>query len=232
MEMIDSELTQAQTAIRNARGELERTLRIVEGAEKTLSSLKDQTEEAKKLFDQFNQTLDKNILPGLQSTRGGINQIRGTLESLREGLKKINSVPLLNLNIPGDQVLANLISGVDNVNAQIAGLQELVRKAEVFTSDTSFLLGGDMTETKLHIHQLLDSLVEYDRKVTGWHVQARQVITSLPGWIDGLSIFLTIFLLWFGFSQFGLLLHGLNLREGGDPLAILRRKPPAEAVGE
>ena len=34
MEMIDSELTQAQTAIRNARGELERTLRIVEGAEK------------------------------------------------------------------------------------------------------------------------------------------------------------------------------------------------------
>ncbi|HEY6073304.1 MAG TPA: hypothetical protein VIV15_07925, partial [Anaerolineales bacterium] len=218
--------------IRNARGELERTLRIVEGAEKTLSSLKDQTEEAKKLFDQFGQTLDKNIMPGLQSTRGGINQIRATLESLREGLKKINSLPLINLDIPGDQTLANLITGVDNVNAQIAGLQELVRKAEVFTSDTSFLLGGDMTETKLHIHQLLDSLVEYDRKVTSWHVQARHVISSLPRWIDELSIFLTIFLLWFGFSQFGLLLHGLNMREGGDPLAILRRKPPAEAFGE
>jgi predicted nucleic acid-binding Zn-ribbon protein len=232
MQSIDSELTQAQSAIRSARGELQRTLRIVEGAEKSLSSLKDQTDEAKKLFDQFNKTLDNTILPGLQSTRGGINQVRAAIQGLRETLQKINAIPLLNLTLPGDQVLANLIKGVDSLNSQISGMQELVHKAEVFTSDTSYLLGGDMTETKQHIHQLLDSLIEYDRKVTAWHVQARHIVASLPGWIDRASIILTIFLLWFGFSQFGLLLHGLNMRDGRDPLAALRRPIPAEAVGE
>ena len=232
MEAIDSEIVQAQTAIRNARGELERTLRIVEGAEKTLASLKDQTDEAKKLFDQFSKTLDDTVIPGLQSTRGGIGRVRAAIEGLRETLKKINSIPILNLDLPGDEVLANLISGVDKLNSQIAGMQELVRKAEVFTSDTSYLLGGDLTETKQHIHALLDSLTEYDRKVTGWHVQARQIIVSLPGWIDRTSIILTIFLLWFGFSQFGLFLHGLSLRDGGDPLLPIRKPIPPEAVGE
>lgn len=231
-EAVDAELVQAQTAIRNARTELERTLRIVEGAEKSLASLKDQTDEAKKLFDQFSNTLENNVLPGLETTKGGIGQVRSTLENLRATLQKINDLPILNLELPGDQFLANLINGVDSLNAQITGMQELVHRAEVFTSDTSYLLGGDLTETKQHIHELLDAVIEYDGKVTGWHTQTRQIITSLPGWIDRASIILTLFLLWFGFSQFGLLLHGLTLRQGGDPLRVLRRPLPAEAVGE
>jgi hypothetical protein len=33
---------------------------------------------------------------------------------------------------------------------------------------------------------------------------------------------LTVFLLWFGFSQLGLILHGLNLWRGNDPLSPVR----------
>jgi hypothetical protein len=47
------------------------------------------------------------------------------------------------------------------------------------------------------------------------------------GWIDRASAILTIFLLWFGFSQFGLLLHGLVLWRGYNPLVVLRSEPPA-----
>jgi hypothetical protein len=50
------------------------------------------------------------------------------------------------------------------------------------------------------------------------------LIDSLPGWIDRASIILTVFLFWFGLSQFGLLLHGLNAWKGGHPLAVLRRE--------
>jgi hypothetical protein len=39
---------------------------------------------------------------------------------------------------------------------------------------------------------------------------------------------LTIFLLWFAVSQFGLLLHGLSLQQGGDPLVVIRRRPVPE----
>jgi len=50
------------------------------------------------------------------------------------------------------------------------------------------------------------------------------MIEALPTWIDRASISLTIFLLWFSLSQFGLLLHGLSLRRGNDPLEVLRSK--------
>ena len=50
------------------------------------------------------------------------------------------------------------------------------------------------------------------------------MLEKTPGWIDQASIGLTIFLFWFGLSQFGLLLHGLNLQRGADPLYVLRKK--------
>jgi hypothetical protein len=49
------------------------------------------------------------------------------------------------------------------------------------------------------------------------------VSAALPGWIDRAAIILTMFLLWFGVSQVGLILHGLNMWRGGDPLVVMKR---------
>jgi predicted nucleic acid-binding Zn-ribbon protein len=232
LEAVDGELVQAQTGIRNARAEMERTLRIVESAEKALASLKSQTEEAKKLFEAFNGTLENTVIPGLQTTRGTIGQLRDTLQKLRDSLEKLNSIPFVGIDLPGDATLAGLIKTVDALNSQISDMQDLAKRAGTFMSDTAFVLGGDMTETKQRMQVLLDALVEYDRKVTGWHTEVSRLIESTPGWIDQASGILTIFLLWFGFSQFGLLLHGLRLWKGNDPLSTLRRKPASETVME
>src|SRR5512142_2655280 len=69
LEQVDSELTQAQSALDNGKAELQRTLRIVEAAESSLAALKSQLSEAKNLTDQVNGTLSGTIIPGLQSTR-------------------------------------------------------------------------------------------------------------------------------------------------------------------
>ena len=63
---------------------------------------------------------------------------------------------------------------------------------------------------------------EYDQKVSGWRAQITMLLSSLPGWIDSASIILAVFLFWFGFSQMGLILHGLTAWHGIDPLAALR----------
>jgi hypothetical protein len=91
-------------------------------------------------------------------------------------------------------------------------------------SDTSYLLGGDFKDTKQNLENLLLVLTDYDSQLTGWRAQMATLIASLPGWVDRASIILTVFLLWFGFSQLGLILHGLNLWKGGNPLEELKRK--------
>ncbi|MEW5941962.1 MAG: hypothetical protein AB1750_20040, partial [Chloroflexota bacterium] len=70
-------------------------------------------------------------------------------------------------------------------------------------------------------------------QITDWRAQVADVTASLPAWIDNASVGLTLFLLWFGLSQFGLLLHGLGLWRGENPLRVLRafRRPDASAGG-
>ena len=219
---IDVELAQAQTTLQNAKVELERTLRIVDSAEKTLAALKDELVQAKTLFGEVNGTLDGQLLPALKSSRGKIDQVKSALVDLRASLEKINSIPFIQFNLPGDEMLANLIGVADSTDAEIARVEDLVQKASTFVGDASYLMEGDFTETKQNLQSFLAVVTEYDQKVTGWRTQIETLLVSLPGRINSASIFLTIFLLWFGFSQISLLLHGLTTWRGGDPLAVLR----------
>jgi hypothetical protein len=223
MQGVDSELAQVQTALQTAKAELERTQRIVETTETAMTGLKNQLTEAKAMFGFVNGTLDQQLIPGLKASREKINQAKSALQSLRATLDQINSLPFLSLNLPGDTALLDLINGTDSIDAQIAQAETLVQKASTFMSDSAYFLGADFTETKQGIQNFLTVINAYDQKISAWRAQMAMLIGALPGWVDGTSIGLTIFLLWFGFSQFGLLLHGLTMWRGADPLAVLRQ---------
>jgi DNA repair ATPase RecN len=222
---IEAELARTQTALQDAKAELERTLRIVDSAEQTLATLSDELAQAKELFDEFDRTLGDRLIPGLENSRERLNSVRSTLENLRSSLEELNSLPLINLNIPGDEALRNLIETVNSIDTQIERMKGLAEKASTFAEDVSFLMGGDLSETRQRLETFLEVVRDYEQKVSGWHAQVETWIASLPGWIDRASIILTVFLLWFGLSQFGLLLHGLDAWRGGDPLVVLRKEP-------
>jgi len=215
----DATLAQIQTDLASARGEVERALRILDSAEAALASLTEQTSDATSLLDDVSSTLDDQLIPGLKSTRDNITQARVTLEGLRASLEELNSIPFVELNIPGDELLVNILGGLDSLDAEVASVEDLATRVSTFVSDTSYALGGDFSETRANLENLLTVLKEYDAQIAGWRTQTQEVSASLPRWVDNASIIITIFLLWFGFSQFGLLLHGLSLRQGGDPLA-------------
>jgi len=222
---IDSQLAQIQGDLQNAKLEVERALRIIGSAEEALKSLTRQTTDAKQLLEEVNSTLDDDLIPGLETTREKIDDVRSTLEDLRSALEKVNTLPFVDLNLPGDELLANIIAGVDSLDVEIGNVQDLAKRASTFISDTSYLLGGDFNETRQHLEELLKVLDDYDLKVTDWRTQVQSLIGSLPAWIDRSSIIVTTFLLWFGFSQCSLFLHGLSIRGGDDPLEVLRTKP-------
>ena len=224
LQEVDSQLTQTQTDLRNAKAEVERALRIIQSAEDALASLTQQTTDAKTLLEDVNATLDDKLIPGLEATRTNITEVRNTLEDLRATLKQINELPFVNLSIPGDELLLSIIDQVDALDGEIVNVQDLAQRASTFINDTSYLLGGDFNETKQKLEDLVLILAEYDQKVTDWRGQIAGILESAPRWIDNASLSLTLGLLWFGFSQFGLILHGLGMRRGIDPLDVLRTK--------
>ena len=229
LQEVDSQLAQIQTDLRNANAEVQRALRIIQSAEDALASLTQQTTDAKTLLEDVNATLDDKLIPGLKATRTNITEVRNTLEDLRTALEKVNSLPFVNLNIPGDELLLSIIDQVDSLDGEIVNVQDLAQRASTFMSDTSYLLGGDFTETKQKLKDLVLVLTDYDKKIAEWRGQIATIIESAPRWIDNASISLTVGLLWFGFSQFGLILHGLGMKRGIDPLDVLRTESQAFA---
>ncbi|MEP7134519.1 MAG: hypothetical protein ABI904_06260 [Chloroflexota bacterium] len=219
---IDQELAQAQTTLQSSQTELERALRIVDASEKALEKLTAQATSAKNLFDGIQGALDKQLLPELKTTRTRIDAARTALVNLQSVLKGIgNFIPGVDLGAP-DKIVTDLIASTNSLDSEIANAETVAKQASTFVSDTSYLLGGDLSGTRTSLENFLTAIKEYQQKVTDWRAQVADLIKNLPTWIDRASLSLTFFLLWFGLSQFGLLLHGLNLRRGKNPLAVLR----------
>jgi len=203
---------------------LQRALRLVDSSQAALEKMAKQTGNAKNLFDNIQSTIDDQLLPDLKTTRQRIDSARTTLEGLESVLKSISSfVPGFDLNAP-TKTLSDLIASTHSLDDEISNVEGLATQASTFVGDTSFLLGGDLTGTRMSLRNFITYIQEYETKVDGWRAQAKVLIERTPGWIDQASIILTIFLLWFGLSQFGLLLHGLSLQRGADPFYVLRAK--------
>jgi len=221
---INTELSQAQTGLQSSQQELERALRIVDASEKALEKLTDQSTGAKNLLESIQGTLDDRLLPELKTTRERLLAANKALESLRNTLAGLGSLLSIDLNVP-DKILTDLIASANSLDSEIASIELVAQQASTFLSDSSFLLGGDLSETRKSLEAFLATTQEYDKKVTEWRKQVADLIEKTPKWIDQASIILTIFLFWFGLSQFGLILHGLSIRRGHNPFDVLRRKP-------
>ncbi|HLO14810.1 MAG TPA: hypothetical protein VK206_08275 [Anaerolineales bacterium] len=221
---IDSQLAQAETTLQSSEKELQRALRIVDAAQAALEKLTQQSTSAKGLFDSIKSTLDDKLLPDLKTTRQRIDAARTTLLNLQSILASVGRfVPGMDLKAP-DKILTDLIASTRSLDGEIANVETLATQASTFVSDTSFLLGGDLSETRSSLQSFLASIQDYEKKVAGWRKQDQYLLAAAPKWIDQASIILTIFLLWFALSQFGLLLHGRNIQAGGDPLMAFRRE--------
>lgn len=221
---IDLELAQAEATLHSSEKELERALRIVDTTQEALEKLTEQSESAEGLFDRIQGSLDDRLLPELRTTRTRIEEARATLENLQTVLTGISSfIPGVDLNVP-DDMLGDLIASARSLDAEIANMEVLATQASTFVSDTSYLLGGDLTETRESLESFLTAIESYEKKVTRWREQGTDILENAPTWIDQASIALTIFLFWFGLSQFSLLLHGIAMQRGAGPLLVLKQE--------
>ncbi|HET9912611.1 MAG TPA: hypothetical protein VFQ13_12020 [Anaerolineales bacterium] len=222
---VDSQLAQVEATLASSEKELERALRIVDTSQAALDKLTQQTESAENLFESIQSTLDDRLIPELRTTRQRIGSARATLENLQSILADVSAfIPGVDLSVP-DKLLTDLVASTRSLDTEIDNAEALATQASTFVSDTSYLLGGDLTETRESLQTFLSSIRDYEQQVARWREQDQQLLADAPKWIDQASIILTVFLLWFALSQFGLLLHGLSIRAGGDPLLVLRRQP-------
>ena len=221
---VDLELALAQATLKSSEKELQRALRLVDTTQAALEKLTEQSNSADSLLGTIQSSLDDRLLPELKTTRNRIEEARTTLENLQTLLTGVSSfIPGVDLSVP-KTTLTDLIASTESIDTEIANMQVLATQASTFVSDTSYLLGGDLTETRDSLQSFLSAIQDYEKKVDRWRKQGTDVMENAPKWIDQASIVLTVFLFWFGLSQYGLLLHGLALQRGVDSFRPWRRE--------
>ena len=219
---VDTELGQAQNALRNAQGELVRALRFVDAAEEALDSLSEQTAMAKEFLDTVTEVLDETIKPSLETSKEKIDEAQKTMDDLRASVQLLNRIPFVNLAVPDDGILNSFVEIIDSLESEVTRVDEIADQASTFMNDSSYLLGGDLSETRDNIQELQSVVEEYEGKIRTWRRQLTSLIIKSPGWIQRTVIGLTVFLIWFALSQFGLIIHGLAVYRGENPLRGLR----------
>ena len=220
---IDNELARAQTALNNAQEELERALRFVDAAEKALESFSEQAAVAKEFLDTVTEVLDETIKPSLTTSREKIDEAQQTMDDLRASIEALNRIPFVNLKVPDDGILSSFTTIIDSLEGEVIRVDEIADQASTFMNDTSYLMGGDLSETRNNILDMQTVLDEYEGRIVTWRDQLDILQNESPGWIQRTAIWLTVFLLWFAISQFGLILHGLAVYRGGNPFGVLRK---------
>ncbi len=228
LEAIDDELEEAQSALQNAQDELKRALRMVETAEASLQSLSEQRLQAKEFLDTVRSLLDETIQPNLDASKEKINQVQETLDDLNKTLENINRIPFVEIAIPDEGFLSFFVESTEALESEVDRVGDMAEQASTFLNDSSYLLGGDLAETKDNIQDLMEVVDEYETKIASWREQLANLINKLPKWIDHASVTIVITLLWFGFSQFGLILHGLTSWRSEDSPTPLNREEKEE----
>jgi len=221
---VEHELAQAQTALQNAQDELVRALRFVDSAEKALEGFSEQTAVAKEFLDTVTEVLDKTIKPSLAASREKIDEAQKTMDDLNASIQALNRIPFVNIKVPDQGILSSFTEIMDSLQGEIVRVEDIADQASIFLGDTSYLMGGDLQETRDNIQELQIVVDEYEGRIGDWREQLADVVASLPGWIQRTAIILTVFLGWFAFSQFGMAVHGLAIFRGGNPLEILQSK--------
>jgi predicted nucleic acid-binding Zn-ribbon protein len=222
LEDVDDQLEQAQGTLASSQLELDRALRNVDSAQEALDKFKAQTNSTGNFMETIQSTLDDRLLPELKTTHERIDSARTTLEQLQSLLAGVQSFLPVDLSSL-DKTVSDLIASANSIDSEISNVEVLGQQASLFVSDSSFILGGDLTETRESLETFLAAIKDYQEKMSGWRDQVAMLIERTPRWIDRASVALTIFLFWFAISQFGLLLHGLHMRRGGDPFLAMKR---------
>lgn len=141
---------------------------MVGATEKVLEKLAEQSTSAENLLDGIQSTLDGKLPPELKTTRERINAARSTLENLQSVLAGISSfIPGVDLSAL-DKIVTDLIASADSLDAGVANAEAVAKQASTFVSDTSYLLDGDLTETRNSLENFLAAIREYQQKVTDW----------------------------------------------------------------
>jgi hypothetical protein len=195
LQVVDSAMTEAGDGLAVARG----LVGQVQGITAAAGDKLDQS----KVNELAALTGDK--LAGAVATLEGANRtIVGTVETINGMITTLNRIPGVHIQ-PLDSAeidkVTGLISEISNTLKQVVSAVEAARSGVV---DALTKVKAAVGNLDGRLAELAAAVGQIQPKIRAALASVNALIPRVPGFIDLLSVVLTVLLLWLGFAQFGL----------------------------
>lgn len=159
-----------------------------------------------KLADTAAMFTGEELLQVVNDAQAIVEVVQSTAETAVTMLDAINSLPLIGRNAaPADlPKLEEALLILTEISDRLAAVEQ--RLIDRQTTGGS----GPLVQLQTDISQLQDRLANASAGVAEATASVQQLRGNVPGWIDWISIALTLLFLWLGVAQYSLLVNGLG----------------------
>lgn len=226
-DLLDETLDAASDGLGVADQTLSKFVLDITTIESTIETAGKSIEDTIPLMESFTELLTGDLSATIQSTQTAIVSAQSSAQAIEDTLQLLSAIPLLPIGtydpeVPLAEALAEVSASLDPIPQALTDLSGDLQT----TQDNMTLIATQVDTISINVGGLRTNLSQTQEVlsrvrdvITTLQGQMNSIRSGLPGGLNAAVWFLTVFFIWLGITQIGLLTQGLErLRpEAGEP---------------
>lgn len=210
-----------QTGLENARGSLDTIGANITNLNNTILTVAQSLTDAVPVVSSISDLLQDELPTTLDATQTSLETAEASASLLDGVMRALTSIPFYpgepyNPEVPLHVSVQNVATSLEDLPESLIEIGgQLEANQENFTEieDDLIALSVTLTDINADITSAKSTLTEYQTLLTSVDTQVGLFIENLPGILSAVSWFLSLLILWFLFTQIGLILQGFALAD-------------------
>jgi methyl-accepting chemotaxis protein len=218
VDLFDSSLNATAAGLLVADQTLATTSEDITVIESTIQTASKSLEDTIPMFDSVTGLLRNDLPTSILSMQTALGSAQAAAQSIEGFLVILSSIPLLPLGtydpeVPLTGALGDVSTSLDPIPQSFIDMADNLQTSQGNLSLISAqvnIMSGNVGELKTSISQSQEVLAEYQEVIHSLQIRVNSIQSNLPTVLDGIAWVMTIFLIWLGITQVGLLTQGLE----------------------
>lgn len=198
----DAALTRMEEVSVNAGAALSETSTALEDADQRVQEAGEELADTNLVLEVVSRIVGEDIEPNTDRARDNFVAIYDTVVAIEEAIEAINSIPFVNLEIPGSEEIASIRTGMEEIAVGVTELKdEIQQRREDRAENLVEAISTPINRLNTRVEEMTSRISDIETRLGLAIERTEQVNSRVPLWIDIVSILNTLLFAWFMFSQ-------------------------------
>jgi methyl-accepting chemotaxis protein len=191
-----------ETVASETGGTLDDVSALLGDAEAKVAEIGGEVLDTEIVVEAISAILGEDVRPLLEEAVASFRAVYDLIGTVEEAINTFNSIPLVGLEVPGTEELAQVRTGMEEFATEVDALNEDLqqRKTEIVTGAVEEI-SAPINRLGTQVSEIRSDVGEIETRAGAAHERLILIQDRLPFWIDLISIVITVLLLWIIISQ-------------------------------